>query len=69
MPATIVKRFGKTIDQQEAAMGKAHESAKEARKQPVHTMKEKRSAKRSDKTVPHSPPYMGHHYQQEAKIS
>lgn len=48
-------------------MGKAHESAKEAKKQPVHTIKEKRTAKRSSRSVPHSPPYMGNHYQLEAK--
>lgn len=50
-------------------MGKAHESAKEAKKQPVHTMKEKRAAKHSGKAVPHSPPFMGNHYQLEAKLS
>lgn len=50
-------------------MGKAHESAKEAKKQPIRTMKEKRSAKHSGKSAPPSLPFMGHHYQQESKLS
>lgn len=50
-------------------MGKAHESAKEAKKQALQTLKEKRAAKRATKPVPNSPPFMGHHYQSEARLS
>lgn len=44
-------------------MGKAHESNKEARKQPAMKPKERRAAKQAKKLVPGSPPFMGHHHQ------
>lgn len=44
-------------------MGKAHETAKENRKQPQHTPKEKRDEKRAKREEPGSPPFMGHHHQ------
>ncbi len=50
-------------------MGKAHESAKEPKKQAQQTLKDKRSAKRASNPAPGSPPFMGHHYQSEARQS
>jgi hypothetical protein len=50
-------------------MGKAHESAKEPKKQAQQTLKDKKTAKRDTKPAPGSPPFMGHHYQSEAKHS
>ena len=50
-------------------MGKAHESAKEPKKQAQQTLKDKRTAKRDTKPAPGSPPFMGHHYQSEASQS
>ena len=49
-------------------MGKAHESAKEARKQAQHTAKEKRAAKHAKKEEAGSPPFMGHHYKAEPPL-
>ncbi len=43
-------------------MGKAHETAKEARKLPAQTPKEKRMAKHARKQPIGSPPFMGHHH-------
>lgn len=46
-------------------MGKAHESAKEAKKQALHSRKEKRAAKHEKKQPLGSPPFMGHHHSRE----
>lgn len=43
-------------------MGKTHETAKEAKKQPARTAKENRAAKHEKKQTPGSLPFMGHHY-------
>lgn len=46
-------------------MGKTHESSKEAKKQALHTRKEKRMAKLEKKQPLGSPPFMGHHHSRE----
>ena len=46
-------------------MGKAHEAAKETRKQAQHSAKEKRNAKHAKKEAPGSLPFTGNHYRTE----
>lgn len=46
-------------------MGKAHETAKEIRKQPQHSQKERRTAKHMKKEAPGSLPFTGNHYRAE----
>jgi len=64
-----IGNLGVAFDQEEIIMGKAHESAKEPKKQAQQTLKDKKTAKRDTKPAPGSPPFMGHHYQSEASQS
>lgn len=66
-PCPGVTSWKQGFSGKEKIMGKAHETAKENRKHPLHTQKEKRESKRARKEPPGSLPFMGNHYKTEAE--
>jgi hypothetical protein len=57
----MLKLLETFLEREEKIMGKAHESNKQARKQPAMTAKEKKAAKRMKKHPPGNQYLTGHH--------